>query len=114
MATYTISVKPDDGTPANWMVETFEYDGPDAPYSNIQLINFEDQNDGTFAAEIRLRRRRYGLAINLIGSGKSIAIGIEPEAGIIFGGDEWPITVTASALQTRDLFIIIFNTGDDA
>lgn len=114
MDTYTITVTPDDGTAANWMVEYFEYDGPDAPYSNIQLIDFANQNDGTFAAEIELDQRQYGFAINLIGIGKSIEIGMTPESGLIYGGDGWPITLTGSPLQTRDLFVIIFDTGDGA
>ncbi len=114
MNTYTITVKPDDGTPANWMVEYFEYDGPDAPYSNIHLINFMSQHNGTFKAQIPLDSRKYGFSANLIGTGKSIEIDMTPAPALIFGGDEWPITLAGSSNQTRDLVIAVFDTGDGA
>lgn len=114
MKSYTITVTPDDGTAANWMVEYFEYDGPDAPYKNVQLVNFAGQGGGKFKARIRLDERQYGFAVNLIGTGKSVEIDMKPASGLVYGGDEWPVTLTASSLQTRDLFIVIFDTGEDA
>lgn len=114
MNNYTITVTPDDGTAANWMVEYFEYNGPGAPRSSIHLINFTNQHDGTFQAQIQLDQRQYGFGVNLFGSGKSIKIDMTPAPQLVFGGDDWPVTLTGSPLQTRDLFVVIFDTGDGA
>lgn len=112
MTTFTITVTPDDGTAANWVIEHFEYDGPDEPYANIRRINFNDQHNGTFKAQISLNARPYGFGVTLEGVGKSVEIDITPAPKLIYGGEGWPITPTGSPHQTKDLVIVVFDAGD--
>jgi|GEM_PF-7091329 len=111
---YEITIKPDDGTPAGWILQYFESNPPPVGDVNYQPVPLTDEGDGTFSATLDLDQREYGFACDLAFAGKSVEIDMTPRPKIFQPFDaEWPFTARVPDLMTMELVKVFFNTGEE-
>lgn len=109
--THTITVTPDDGTAAGWIIHCWKMqNGVHRAPKPIPLVLAPDDG-GAFTGNLDLNDGIYAFDCDLM-TGVSLTIGLDPEEKIIQpNGATWPVTAKLAGTATGGIKSWYFEVG---